>query len=77
MFFNEAFHPGRPHFHAEYAGVIASFEISSLACLAGTLPPRVERLVKVWAGAHKDELLANWERARGHRPLQKIDPLQN
>ena len=24
MFFNEDFHPGNPHFHAEYAGVKAS-----------------------------------------------------
>jgi hypothetical protein len=27
MFFNEDFHPGRPHFHAEYSGVKASFAI--------------------------------------------------
>ncbi len=30
MFFNEDFHPGKPHFHAEYAGAKASFEIARL-----------------------------------------------
>ena len=76
MFFNEDFHPGRPHFHAEYAGVEASFEITSLGCLAGALPPRVDQMVKRWAGKHEVELMANWERARSRRPLEPIDPLR-
>jgi hypothetical protein len=75
MFFNEDFHPGRPHFHAEYAGVEASFEIASLACLAGALPPRVDQMVKRWAGENEVALMANWERARNHQPLTPIDPL--
>jgi hypothetical protein len=76
MFFNEDFHPGRPHFHAEYAGIEASFEIASLACIAGVLPARIDQMVKRWAGEHEAELLANWERARGHQPLKPIDPLR-
>jgi hypothetical protein len=76
MFFNEDFHPGRPHFHAEYAGVEASFEIASLGCLAGVLPPRIDQMVKRWAGEHEVELMANWERARNHLPLEPIDPLR-
>jgi hypothetical protein len=76
MFFNEDIHPGRPHFHAEYAEAAASFEISSLIRLGGVLPTRVERLVKTWARAHQEELMANWERAQTHQPLEPIDPLQ-
>lgn len=75
MFFNEDFHPGRPHFHAEYAGEEASFEVANLVCIAGVLPTRVERMVKRWARQHEAELLANWERARSHKPLEPIDPL--
>lgn len=76
MFFNEDFHPGRPHFHAEYAGVEASFEIATLGCLAGVLPPRIDQMVKRWAGEHEAELTDNWERARNHQPLEPIDPLR-
>jgi hypothetical protein len=76
MFFNEDFHPGRPHFHAEYAGAKASFGIASLDRIAGGLPPRVEKMVKRWACLHRIELMANWERARSHKPLEPVDPLR-
>jgi len=45
------------------------------ALLAGSLPPRALRLVKEWALAHEDELLANWERVRNLEPLVAIEPL--
>lgn len=77
MYFDEEFHPGRPHFRAEYAGSNASFAIADLERLSGWLPGRVERLVKAWAGDRRDDLLANWRRARERRPLQQIDPLQS
>jgi hypothetical protein len=76
MFFAENIHLGRPHFHAEYAGTVASFEIGSLDCLVGVLPPRVERLVKKWASLHMEELAANWNRARHHKQLKSISPLR-
>jgi hypothetical protein len=76
MFFNENFHPGTPHFHAVYAGAIASFEIVSLRCIAGVLPPRVMQMVKKWARQHEAELMANWARARDHQPLRPIEPLR-
>ena len=76
MFFNEDFHPGRPHFHAEYAGGEASFELATLDCLAGVLPPRIEQMVKRWARQHEADLMTNWERARNHQPLERVDPLR-
>lgn len=76
MFFDENFHPGNPHFHAVYAGAVASFEIVDSKCIAGALPSRVTQMVKKWARQHETELMANWARARGRRSLRPIDPLR-
>lgn len=76
MHFNEDFHPGRPHFHVEYAGARASFEIEGTDRIAGVVPQRVEQMVKKWARLHRSELLANWERTRSHQPLEPVDPLR-
>jgi Domain of unknown function (DUF4160) len=43
--------------------------------LGGTFPARPLRLVTEWAAMHSDDLLANWERAREHKPLEAIEPL--
>lgn len=76
MYLDEELHPGRPHFHAEYGGADASFAIADLERLSGTLPGRIERLVKTWARAHREELIENWHRARADQPLQQVEPLQ-
>ncbi len=64
-----------PHFHATYAGETAQIAIETLELADGFLPPRALRLVRDWAVTHRDELLANWERARAHEPLEPIEPL--
>jgi Domain of unknown function (DUF4160) len=66
---------GLPHFHARYAGYDASIQIDDLAVLQGSLPRTKLALVRKWAGLHKDELQANWERARREEELIGIDPL--
>jgi hypothetical protein len=73
MYWNERDHPV-PHFHAEYAGEGASVAVDG-KLLAGSLPPRALRLVEDWAKLHRDELLDNWQRAREHEPMARIDPL--
>jgi Domain of unknown function (DUF4160) len=75
MYHDEGHHGGRPHFHAAYGEDEASFDIETLALIVGDLPARARRLVLDWAGVHRDELFANWKRAREHQPLQKVDPL--
>ncbi|MBI1903494.1 MAG: DUF4160 domain-containing protein [Planctomycetia bacterium] len=65
-----------PHFHAEYAGDEAEFSIDTLEILVGALPRRSRALVLEWASQHRDDLRANWHRARQGVPLQKIDPLE-
>lgn len=72
IFFDD--HPP-PHFHAEYGGHRATFDIERLAPLAGSLPPRAVGLVIEWASMHQAELLANWNRAQSQQALVKIEPL--
>ena len=73
MYWNEGHH-ARPHFHARYAGSAASIDLDG-EVIAGALPGRALSLVAEWAHLHRDELEANWERARRDEPLQPIDPL--
>ncbi len=75
MYPGEGHHAGRPHFHAEYSGAEASFDIETLESIAGLLPRRANRLVLKWARLHRVELLRNWKRARHEEPLVPIDPL--
>jgi hypothetical protein len=64
-----------PHFHAKYAGQWASFSIEELKIIEGALPRRAISLVLEWAFQHRDELMANWEKAQMKEPLEKIKPL--
>jgi Domain of unknown function (DUF4160) len=66
---------GGPHFHARYAEHNAKIAIKSGAVLRGLLPQRALRLVREWAGIHRDELEENWLRARSDESLMKIEPL--
>lgn len=64
-----------PHFHAEYGGEEALYEIDSLRVYAGHLPRRAHNMVIEWADMHRAELLEDWRLARESRPLQNIAPL--
>ena len=67
---------GVPHFHAKYGHHRASFAITDLTLLEGSLPPRVTSLVLEWAFLHRAELQKNWERAVAKKPLKSITPLE-
>jgi hypothetical protein len=73
MYWEEGKH-SRPHFHARYADRAASVDLDG-TLIAGSLPGRALSLVHEWARLHRDELEANWERARREEQLQPIDPL--
>ena len=64
-----------PHFHAEYQGYKAEYNIKTLDKMSGNLPPRAHAMVLEWASQHKDELLDNWEKATIPEPFNKINPL--
>lgn len=65
-----------PHFHADYGEYKIEITIESLEILKGKLPNRVLGLVLEWAALHRDELRADWERARKEQPLEPIQPLE-
>jgi hypothetical protein len=65
-----------PHFHAEYGEYEGVYVIDTLEILRGSLPRRAHALVVEWASAHRDELRANWERARASIRLEQIAPLE-
>lgn len=64
-----------PHFHAEYQGFKAEYEIESLKLLAGTLPKRAHALVLEWASLHRAELMEDWLLAAVPASLKNIEPL--
>lgn len=73
MFYREH---GVAHFHAEYQGQQATFTFDG-KILAGAIRSRTAiRLIEEWATSHREELEANWHRARGGETLERIDPLE-
>jgi hypothetical protein len=73
MYWNERDHPVA-HFHAYHAGRRASVSAGG-EVLAGSLEPRALQLAQEWALLRKDQIEANWERARRNEPLSGIEPL--
>ena len=72
---NYSEHPP-PHFHVRYSGQRAIIAIETLTLLQGRLSPRVLGMVIEWAIIHQNDLLENWQLARQHAPLQKVEPLE-
>ena len=64
-----------PHFHAEYGGSRALFEIDSFSILRGRLSPRARGLIVEWAALHQAELREAWSRASNLESPRKIPPL--
>ncbi len=64
-----------PHFHAEYNGQKAVVDILNSRVVKGALPARQLKLILAWTVIHQDELMQNWELAKGHEPLNRIAPL--
>lgn len=64
------------HFPVRYGERKAVIDIETLGVLRGMLTPRSLSLVVDWAAQHREELMANWLRARNQEPLAKIAPLE-
>jgi hypothetical protein len=73
MYFNDHV---PPHFHADYGEHSIEITIETFEILKGKLPNRVLGLVLEWAALHRDELWADWERARNGETLEPIQPLE-
>ena len=72
MYYNDH---GVAHFHAEYGEAEAVYVIDTLDVIRGSLPRRANAMVVEWASEHRDELRANWDRARDGVTLAVIAPL--
>ncbi len=67
---------GPAHFHAEYSGRGAVFDMTG-ALLRGDLGSRrAARLVRIWARENRARLESNWRRAAAGEPLLPIPPLE-
>jgi hypothetical protein len=73
MYFNDHV---PPHFHADYGEHSVEINIETLEILKGKLPNRVLGLVLEWASLHRNDLRADWERARNGETLEPIQPLE-
>ena len=62
------------HFHAYHSGRRVSVSVNG-DLLAGSLDPRALQFVREWARLRRDEIVANWERARRNEQLLAIEPL--
>jgi hypothetical protein len=62
-----------PHLHAEYQGFDAFFDIKTGRLLGGHFPKSAQAILRTWILKHKKELFRNWEKARRHEPLIKIE----
>ena len=63
------------HFHAEYGEYRISVQIES-GVIEGKFPRRALGAVLEWYEINKDRLAEDWERAKEHKPLKKIPPLE-
>jgi hypothetical protein len=64
-----------PHFHATYGEYEITVGIRD-GVVTGRFPRRALGHVLEWQALHRDELVANWERARAREPLRPIPPLE-
>jgi hypothetical protein len=72
MFFNDH---SPSHFHVIYGEERAVVGIDPILIIEGDLSRSIRAKVFEWTAIHQAELRANWELARGHRPLFQIAPL--
>ncbi len=64
-----------PHFHAQYQGQRAVFDLEG-NLLRGTIKSRTaKQLIKKRASLHTEELKLNWEIAQRLGEIEKIEPL--
>ena len=64
------------HVHVESSDDEAVISIADGAVLEGTLRTAKLKLVQAWMEIHKEELMADWNRAVSGQSVFKIDPLK-
>jgi len=64
-----------PHIHAEYQGMLATFDFQGRIMKGNLRSPTAVKLIKKWITTHETELSENWHLAIDHQPLKYIEPL--
>ncbi len=64
-----------PHFHAEYQGQKASFDMNGEIIKGNVQSKTARKLIKKWCSQHTDELQINWNNVEKGKALSKIAPL--
>jgi hypothetical protein len=65
-----------PHFYVKYGEYWAVFLIDSLEIIEGEIPKTAIKLVKEWAGKHRNELIQNYKNMQEGKTWTKIEPLE-
>ena len=64
---------GPPHFHAEYQGFEAVYDIKTGDRMEGYFPRKQNRIVMVWAKKYGKELLESWKLIQEEREIRPIE----
>ena len=64
-----------PHFHAEYQGNKAVFDLNGNMTQGDLKSKTARKLVREWVDLHNEEIARNWDLAMNDRQLNKIAPL--
>ncbi len=64
-----------PHFHVEYSGNKAVFDLQGNIATGSLNSKTAVKLVREWIDLHEKELSDDWELARNKMPLNNIAPL--
>jgi hypothetical protein len=64
------------HFHAEYQGQQAKFDLDGKMIAGNMHSGTARRLIRQWASAHRRELEKYWKSTQAGGPLERIAPLQ-
>lgn len=65
-----------PHFHAEYQGFKATYNIETGELIDGKMPPKQSSIVIAWTTLRKKELMANWKAVTTGKEPKKIAALR-
>ena len=64
-----------PHFHTEYQGHKAVFDLNGNMIKGDLCSKTARKLVREWVDLHQEEIANDWELAMNDEKLKKIDPL--
>ena len=75
MLFEDNERHSKPHIHVFYSGKRVSIAFDGKV-LAGSLPPKALRMLRVWIDMREQELNEAWEKAVQGKHFEKIKPLE-